>query len=484
MKPRIIFRSDGDPKIGLGHLFRMAALAEVLEGEFERIFYTRAEPNLVNSSLAKFFDLVHFLNEKEELLTEAKRLSVELYSSDILVIDGYDLGPDYQRPFQEKGLYVVMMDDYHPHPVIADLVINIAGGDISRNYTGTFFSNYLFGFKYALLRKEFRLAASQPFKGDRNSIFLCLGGADPENRMAILLRDVLKAFPDQNIHAVVGSAYLHKQELFEEYGMIDRVKIHSSLDATAMVHLMQRAAIGFCSSSTISYEFLCCNENLVVVRTAANQVNLFNYLTNSGAAVSYSDWMKDCRLPENSPVMNWRKEMLDFRYIELFRSIQNEQKYHFELAGPSDMRLYFDWANDPQTRSQSFNSDPIPIESHEKWFKSKIQDPSLLFLKLMEGNTAVGQIRYAFEGDMALVNYSVDLAHRGKGLSSLLLKRSMKYLYFQRSEIIRVEGYVKSENLASLKAFKRIGFKEEVKLQDNSSVHHFSMHIREMKIPS
>ena len=63
----------------------------------------------------------------------------------------------------------------------------------------------------------------------------------------------------------------------------------------------------------------------------------------------------------------------------------------FRKATIYDLMLYFDWANDPEVRAQSFDSKIIDIESHKKWFLSKLNDDSLLMLVFQnEKNQNIG----------------------------------------------------------------------------------------------
>ena len=89
----------------------------------------------------------------------------------------------------------------------------------------------------------------------------------------------------------------------------------------------------------------------------------------------------------------------------------------FRKASIADKMLYFEWANDPNVREQSYNSNPIDLESHGKWFESKIEDNSSLMLVFQnEENSNIGQVRIQKENRKeALIGISVSNEHRGKG---------------------------------------------------------------------
>ena len=135
----------------------------------------------------------------------------------------------------------------------------------------------------------------------------------------------------------------------------------------------------------------------------------------------------------------------------------------YRLANPADSRLYFDWANDPDTRHQSFNSAPISAEVHTNWFSRKLADPNaLLFIFEDEAGNPVGQVRFertpmADMPDEVVIGLSVDAGQRGKGLASQLIAQGCAACRKQWGDVT-IHAYIKPENRASARAFERAGF--------------------------
>ena len=133
-------------------------------------------------------------------------------------------------------------------------------------------------------------------------------------------------------------------------------------------------------------------------------------------------------------------------------------------AQPADAQLYFDWANDPDTRRQSFTSNPISVETHVAWFTRKLADPNALLL-VFENETgeAVGQVRFeripvADMPDEIIIGVSVDAAQRGKGLASQLIELGCNVCRKQWGAL-PIHAYIKPDNRASARAFERAGFR-------------------------
>ena len=146
-----------------------------------------------------------------------------------------------------------------------------------------------------------------------------------------------------------------------------------------------------------------------------------------------------------------------FHYVEL-------PMFSPRPAEPADAQLYFDWANDPDTRRQSFNSNPISVETHVTWFTRKLADPNALLL-VFENETgeAVGQVRFertpvADMPDEIIIGLSVDAAQRGKGLSSQLIELGCNVCREQWGALT-IHAYIKPHNMASARAFERAGFR-------------------------
>lgn len=126
------------------------------------------------------------------------------------------------------------------------------------------------------------------------------------------------------------------------------------------------------------------------------------------------------------------------------------------------MRLYFDWANDLDTRRQSFESAPISLVTHEAWFARKVTDPNALLLVFETDELVpVGQVRFEKQPDgEAIIGVSVDAAFRGRGLAAQLLTEACQACQ-QHWGNVPVVAYIKPRNQASIRAFLRAGFGEE-----------------------
>ena len=125
------------------------------------------------------------------------------------------------------------------------------------------------------------------------------------------------------------------------------------------------------------------------------------------------------------------------------------------------MDTLFEWANDPLVRRNSFNSDPITYEDHQKWFDSMMKDSCILPYILMDNDVPVGQIRLKMEGDTAEISYSIAQEYRGKGYGHSILKLVKRMTSEQYPMIKSLIARVKPSNSQSFSLFQKEGFIEQ-----------------------
>jgi RimJ/RimL family protein N-acetyltransferase len=144
---------------------------------------------------------------------------------------------------------------------------------------------------------------------------------------------------------------------------------------------------------------------------------------------------------------------------------------HHRKAKLSDLNLYFEWTNDPATRSNSFNTQEIDYQGHTNWFSRKIDDKKALLLVFEnEKNIPVGQIRIEQKTDENIVGISIDKNFRGLGLAVPMLTSACE-AFFTEFQAKNIHAYIKKTNLASLNSFKKAGFEviEELLVNDEPS---------------
>lgn len=126
--------------------------------------------------------------------------------------------------------------------------------------------------------------------------------------------------------------------------------------------------------------------------------------------------------------------------------------------------LLYQWANDPVTRMNAFNTGFIDYEDHCRWFTSKMGDASSVIYICANSetetgeNVPIGQIRVDFKDSVGEIDFSVAPPFRGRGFGTAMLEQVPLQLMQDGIAFSVLTGKVKVSNMASQKAFVRAGY--------------------------
>lgn len=166
------------------------------------------------------------------------------------------------------------------------------------------------------------------------------------------------------------------------------------------------------------------------------------------------------------------------KYLDVLIHSKINTLITFSKPTSNDTKLYFDWANDPLVRLNSFSTSEISYETHSSWFASKLKDENC-FMYLFSDYEAnkIGQVRIQKDVDIAIIGVSTDQNHRGKGYAQKMIQQaSDKFL--QTNNKVTIFAYIKVENVQSQSAFQKAGFvlKERLIYQGTDSFLYIKKH--------
>ncbi len=142
----------------------------------------------------------------------------------------------------------------------------------------------------------------------------------------------------------------------------------------------------------------------------------------------------------------------------------------YEYANIDHQQLLFDWANDEETRRNSYNSGIIKWKDHINWFEKKLKDPLCKIYIFKFEKSPCGMVRIEKREDETIIGVSVSKDFRGRGLASLMIEMASKD-YVKQVKKERIIAYIKGENAISIKSFEKAGYVEfdEVMINDEVS---------------
>ncbi|UOQ67929.1 UDP-2,4-diacetamido-2,4,6-trideoxy-beta-L-altropyranose hydrolase [Hymenobacter volaticus] len=470
--PRLLLRADGNSRIGLGHVMRLLALAEILQEEASTCVFLIREPDEeLRRQLAAINCTVVELPTQPLAEEAAWLVRHVLLATDVLLLDGYSFTYRYQQTVRGKVAQLIYVDDLHSFPLAADLVLNPAGGIKASQYElrqpG---ARLLVGPAFAPLRAAFRSASLLPTPTAAPDVVLvCLGGADPTHQTRQVAETLLALTAVQHVHAVVGSAYTGWNELSGWASQHARLTLHRNLSAAELVVLMRQCGAAVCSPSTVSYEYCAAGGGLLLLLPVAdNQRDINYFLLSTELALPYASASKVLSSGAHTLAAEFRQKqrrafdgLAPVRLQQEFRALQlPPPPFHLRPATLHDSDLLFEWTNDPTVRQYSFNPSPVLRTEHEQWLAARLTDPSslLLLAEQPDNSSPVGIIRFQVAGAQATLSYSLAAPFRGRGLAALLLLAGTRYLIQTFTQVQQILGHVHQHNTASIKAFERAGF--------------------------
>jgi UDP-2,4-diacetamido-2,4,6-trideoxy-beta-L-altropyranose hydrolase len=278
-----VFRADGNAQIGLGHLVRLLALANQLRGLAPGTFLVREPTAAVQQLLAADGWAVQPLPAPQpaDWLAEADWLARHvLQPSDVLVLDGYEFGADYQRRLRASGCGLVYIDDLRAWPVVADVLINHSPGVAATDYQAAATTRFLLGPAFSLLRQPFLAGATLPQPPAAiASALVCFGGADPL-RLTLRTLEALRVVPGlRQLGVLLGSAYGEAAAL-EELAAAPGAPIvlYRNVAAGPLADLLRAYDVAVVPASTVLIEALVLGRPALTGYYADNQRELATYV--------------------------------------------------------------------------------------------------------------------------------------------------------------------------------------------------------------
>lgn len=118
-----------------------------------------------------------------------------------------------------------------------------------------------------------------------------------------------------------------------------------------------------------------------------------------------------------------------------------------------DWELLLEWRNDPITRENSINSNPVEEKSHKEWLTKSLTSPTRELYILEDNSTPVGTIRSDQHGDDTyILSWTISPNHRGKGYGTKMLNIFLQ----DKSGTYLAEIF--EDNISSIKMVEKNGF--------------------------
>ena len=288
---KILFRSDGNSNIGLGHLFRSFALLEMLKDNYDCFLLTKKDSFI--DVIPKEYS-INIIPENISYLEEPNWISKKYSNEEFIIIaDGYHFKSNYQKQLKQNGFNLVYIDDLGIEKMYADIVINHALNLNIKDFDSAGFTKFALGSEYAIVRPKFINAAKKTRKIKQiKEVFVCFGGSDFLDLTNRALEGIIDLEVIDKIHIVIGAAYGHQKNLNLLLKRKNNIFIHKNISENRMIDVMNECQLAIVPSSTISYEAFSVKMLVLGGYYIDNQKKINNGLDLNGMIYNVGDFNK------------------------------------------------------------------------------------------------------------------------------------------------------------------------------------------------
>jgi len=474
----LLIRADATAQSGAGHLLRCLALASAWQADGGRVFFLSYCDNasLRQRLEAAGFDFLAIEKPHPDPADlQATLALLQEYRAGWLALDGYHFDPAYQKAVRQAGCRLLVIDDNaHLPRYHADLLLNQNIHAETLAYPCDPATELLLGTRYALLRPEFL-----PWRGWQRQIppvarkaLVTLGGGDSREATAKVIQ-ALNLLKIENLEAIIVSGSHHPSPQYPGPQSPDpkSPNPHSLTSVQNMPELMAWADLAVSAGGSTCWELAFMGLPNLILVLAENQRLVAGGLAKAGVSVNLgwhekvtpadiADALQCLALSSEVRAESSRRgrELVDGDGAHRLMRQMAIHSLSLRPVQENDVRLVWEWANDPLTRSVSFSTRKIPWEEHVKWFSGKLAEPNCrFFIALDAAGSPAGQVRYQIEGEQAVVSVSLAPEQRGKGYGSYILKLSAQRI-FTETPVTLIHAYIKPDNTASIGAFAKAGY--------------------------
>lgn len=264
---RIILRTDGEERLGMGHIYRCLSIAYHLTGH-EILFVTKKNAVLgVEKIKGSFFPMRQIENETDmyEIVKE--------FRPDIVVNDILNTSKSYMLELRKNVDRIVNFEDMGDGAELADCVINAVYEDDKK-------PNHYTGFEYFFIRDEFFEVAPKEFSNEVKNIVVLFGGSDPSNltsKVYEIFQEISEIFPQIEFHIITGFGYRYKNEIDDD--LEHHIYIHN--DVKLVSRYLQRADLAITSQGRTIYELAYMGvPTIVLAQNKRETEHIFASMTN------------------------------------------------------------------------------------------------------------------------------------------------------------------------------------------------------------
>lgn len=276
----IMFRTDGNPTLGMGHVMRCLSLAKALRHlNCECVFSVSDSACIseIKNNQFEVYDLNAQWNDYDSSIDVFVQLIQSLHPH-LIVIDSYFYSDSFVKTICRQTK-VAIITECCPADFPTDVDYFINYNAYLNKFCPHFHSGntrYILGSKYALLRTEFE-ALPQRSRKSKNNLAILTGGSDPYNIACKLSERIIndERFSAVAVNIISGKLNPNISNLLELEKKSKQISV--IISPSNMREEMQKNAVACSAGGSTLYELCACAIPCVSFSYADNQLSIVKY---------------------------------------------------------------------------------------------------------------------------------------------------------------------------------------------------------------
>lgn len=273
----IIFRADGNPQIGAGHIMRCLSIANKAKDIGENCLFIISSDHFQNVIKDNGHKIVNLKSDYSRMEPGEILPALDAYEPSAVFVDSYFVTEKYLSDLHAKcrknKSALVYVDDRCTSPYSCDFLLNYnvfaRRDDYEKLYSGDVKPIFLLGSSYAPLRKEFHDNDSRIVLLKAENIFVSTGGADSEHLTVDIVEKATEATKFA-FHFVVGMMNPDRIKIMEMADECKNIIVHENVKR--MDTLMQSCDVAISAAGSTLYELCATQTPTITYVLADNQI--------------------------------------------------------------------------------------------------------------------------------------------------------------------------------------------------------------------
>jgi len=312
---KVFILTEGGKKIGLGHLMRCSALYGAFKYRGIRpLFIVNADKSIKGILKKKKYAAFNWIKQENKLFDLIE-------GADIVVVDSYLAKEGIYKRISEATRIAVFLDDNKRIDYPKGVVVN--GGIYAKSLKYPRWKGlvYLLGPEYQPLRSEFLSMPAKKIRKHVKDIMITMGGDDPHNLTAKILRLCVKNYPHLEKKIIVGSYFKNAREIRESSDRL--TELFYSPGADKIKKVMLKSDIAITTGGQTLNELARVGVPAIAVVTAENQLANVLGWKKAGYVEYAGRWRDQERLLNN--ILNFIK-LLKSRQVRAVKNYAGKRR--------------------------------------------------------------------------------------------------------------------------------------------------------------